>query len=78
MRSDSGPQNHEPTASAPIVIETVRPVCEGETANARPSSGRIACVEYIAANIDDAPNRNGTMPPSRSRRIVPAPAKPPH
>ena len=45
MRSDSGPQNHEPTASAPIVTETVRPVCEGVTSNSRPSCGRIACVE---------------------------------
>ena len=68
MRSDSGPQNHAPTASAPMTTDTVRPVCDGLTSNALPSSGRIACVEYIAVNIAPAAKRNGPMPPSPRTR----------
>ena len=67
MRSDSGPQNHAPTASAPMTTDTVSPVCEGATEKSRPSSGRIACVEYIAVNIAAAANRNGPIPPSPTR-----------
>ena len=61
IRSDSGPQNQAPTASAPITTEIVRPACDGVTPNSRPSSGRIACVEYITANMAAAANRNGAM-----------------
>ena len=70
IRSDSGPQNHAPTASAPMTTDTVSPACDGVTPNSAPSSGRIACVEYIAANIAVAPKRNGPMPPSTSRGAV--------
>jgi hypothetical protein len=79
MRSDSGPQNHAPTASAPMTTDTVSPVCDGATENSRPSAGRIACVEYIAVNIAAAANRNGPMPPSPPRaraRAIAAEATP--
>jgi hypothetical protein len=67
MRSDSGPQNHAPTASAPMTTDTVSP-CDGLTSNSRPSSGTIAWVEYIAVNIAPAAKRNGPMPPSPGTR----------
>ena len=67
MRSDSGPQNQAPTASAPMTTEIVSPVCDGATEKSRPSSGRIACVEYIAVNIAAAAKRNGPIPPSPVR-----------
>ena len=61
-----------------MTTDTVRPVCAGSTENSRPSSGRIACVEYIAVNIAAAANRNGPIPPSPPRarargRWLPAP-----
>ncbi len=74
IRSDSGPQNQAPRASAPITTDTLRPACDGLTPNSFPRSGRIACVEYIAANIAQAPNRNGPMPPSTGRRAETATA----
>ena len=62
IRSDSGPQNQAPTASAPITTEMLSPARDGETSNVRPSSGRIAWVEYMTANIAAAATRNGAMP----------------
>ena len=40
MRSDSGPQNHAPTASAPITTEIVRPACDGVTPKVPPELGQ--------------------------------------
>ena len=71
MRSESGPQIQAPTARAAISTETVRPDADALTPNARPSSGRIACVEYIVANIADDPSRNGPMPPRRPCEAMP-------
>ena len=65
IRSDSGPQNQAPTASAPITTEMLSPACDGDTSNSRPSSGRIACVEYMTANIAAAATRNGAIAPRR-------------
>jgi hypothetical protein len=45
IRSESGPQNHAPAASAPITTPIVSPACDGVTSNSRASSARIACVE---------------------------------
>ena len=67
IRSDSGPQNHAPTASAPITTEMLSPACDGETSNSRARSGRIACVEYMTANIAAAATRNGAIAGRRAR-----------
>ena len=61
-RSESGPQSHTLTATARTTAETVSPARAGPTAKSRPSSGRIACVEYIDANIPEAPSRNAAIP----------------
>ena len=69
MRSDSGPQNHAPTARAPMTTDTVRPVWTAPP-RTRAELGRIACVENIAVNIAAAANRNGPIPapaPERAR-----------
>ena len=44
-RSENGPQIHAPTASASTTTEMDRPASAGLMSNARPMSGRIACVE---------------------------------
>ena len=62
MRSDTGPQTHPPTATASTTNEIVRPARDGLTSKSRESSGRIACVEYIVANIPAAPS----MKPARA------------
>src|SRR6476646_4529836 len=67
-RSDTGPQIHAPIASASTTIEIVRPASEGETWKVRPSCGRIACVEYVTANMPAAPSRKPAMPLESSRR----------
>ena len=69
MRSESGPQNQAPTASAPITTEMLSPACDGETPNSRPRSGRIAWVEYMTANIAagrDQERRHGGAAGGRS------------
>src|SRR3954469_24306822 len=67
-RSDSGPQIHAPTASASTTTEIVSPASAGVTSNVRPSCGRIACVEYVTANMPAAPSRKPAMPLESSRR----------
>ncbi len=62
MRSESGPQIHAPHASANTTTEIVRPASAGLTLKARPSCGRIACVEYVTANMPAAPSRKPPMP----------------
>ena len=69
MRSESGPQNHAPAASAPITTETLSPAWDGEMPNSRPMSGRIAWVEYMTANIAAAATRNGAIAVAECRRI---------
>ena len=56
MRSETGPQTNPPTATASTTNEIVRPARDGLTSKSRESSGRIACVEYIVANIPAAPS----------------------
>jgi hypothetical protein len=58
MRSERGPHSQAPSAIAKISTETVSPALAGPTPKLEPSSGRIACVEYIVANIPVAPSRN--------------------
>src|SRR2546422_678572 len=50
-RSENDPHAHALAASASTVTVRVKPASAGETSNVRPSSGRIACVEYIVTNI---------------------------
>src|SRR5438067_9167106 len=69
-RSDSGPQSHAPAASATMTTETVSPACEGRTSKARPSCGRIACVEYVTANMPAAPSRKPAMPLESSKGLL--------
>ena len=57
IRSESGPQSQTPAATAITTAEIVSPVPAGPTSNVRPMSGRIACVEYIVANIPALPSR---------------------
>ena len=59
-------QIHAPQASASTTTEIVRPACAGLTSKDRPSSGRIAWVESVTANMPAAPSR--TCHPSRFRR----------
>ena len=58
MRSEIGPQSQAPSAIEKISTDTVSPARAGPTPKLCPSSGRIACVEYIVANMPDAPSRN--------------------
>src|SRR4051794_24436775 len=67
QRSDSGPHTHAPAARTRITIETVRPAAAALTSKSRDSSGRIACVEYMTANIPAAPRRN----PASAARVWP-------
>ena len=60
-RSENGPHSHPPAPTATTTTPTVRPARAGETPNSRPSSGRIAWVEYIVANIAAAPRRKPAM-----------------
>ena len=60
IRSESGPQANPPIATASTTTEIERPARDGLTSKSRESSGRIACVEYIVANIPVAPSRNPT------------------
>src|SRR6266849_6335375 len=69
IRSESGPQTQAPHASASTTTEIVSPASAGLTWNARPSCGRIACVEYVTANMPAAPSRNPAIPPAPSRRV---------
>ena len=64
MRSEIGPHSQAPSAIEKIRTETVSPARAGPTPKLRPSSGRIAWVEYIVANMPDAPSRN----PARATR----------
>jgi hypothetical protein len=57
QRSDSGPHTHAPIASTTMTIDTVSPASAALTSKSRDSSGRIACVEYMTANIPAAPSR---------------------
>src|SRR6476646_7589901 len=68
-RSESGPQIHAPRASARTTTEIVSPASDGVTWNVRPSCGRIACVEYVTANMPAAPSRKPAMPLESSRRV---------
>ena len=54
--SETGPHTKPPTATASTTTEIERPAREGLTPKSRESSGRIACVEYIVANIPAAPS----------------------
>src|SRR3954454_5525605 len=67
QRSDRGPHSHAPAASTRITIDTVRPAAAALTSNSRESSGRIACVEYMTANIPAAPSRK----PASAARVWP-------
>ena len=67
QRSDSGPQTHAPAARTRITIDTVSPACAALTPKSRDSSGRIACVEYMTANIPAAPMRK----PASAARVWP-------
>src|SRR4051812_15893434 len=67
QRSDSGPHTHAPAARTRITIETVRPAAAALTSKSRESSGRIACVEYMTANIPAAPRRK----PASAARVWP-------
>ena len=62
IRSETGPHTNPPIATASTTHETVRPARDGLTPKSRESSGRIACVEYIVANIPAAPS----MKPARA------------
>src|SRR6478752_2075072 len=62
IRSETGPHTNPPSATASTTHETVRPARDGLTPKSRESSGRIACVEYIVANIPAAPS----MKPARA------------
>ncbi len=62
MRSERGPHSHAASASARTRAETLSPARAGLTSKLCESSGRIACVEYIAANIPNAPSRNPRTP----------------
>src|SRR5437899_12287651 len=53
-----------------MTIEIVSPASEGLTWNARPSCGRIACVEYVTANMPAAPSRKPAMPLESSRPLL--------
>src|SRR6266852_6047517 len=53
-----------------MTIEIVSPASEGLTWNARPSCGRIACVEYGPANMPAAPSRKPAMPLESSRPLL--------
>ena len=64
IRSEIGPQIQAPIAIEKIRTETVRPARAGPTPKLWPSSGRIAWVEYMVANMPDAPSRN----PARATR----------
>ncbi len=61
-RSETGPQTQAPSATASTTTEIDSPARDGLTSKARESSGRIACVEYIVANIPAAPSRNAAIP----------------
>ncbi len=63
IRSDRGPQIHDPTTSARTSTEIVSPARLGEIPNESPMVGRTACVEYIVANMADAPTRKPSIPP---------------
>src|SRR6476660_1783173 len=76
MRSESGPQTQAPAATDRTRTETVRPAVDGATPNSLPSSGRIAWVEYMVANMPAAPNRNPHMPVRATRAILPLREKP--
>ena len=58
--SESGPQANPPIATASTTTETESPARDGLTSKSRESSGRIACVEYIVANMPVAPSRKPT------------------
>src|SRR5436309_10286813 len=73
IRCDRGAQNQTPTASATMSDVIVRPLSAGLTSKARPSSGRIACAEYIVASMAAAPRSKGAMPPRRAEEEVMAP-----
>src|SRR5258708_1352940 len=53
-----------------MTIEIVSPASEGLTWNARPNCGRIACVEYVTANMPAAPSRKPAMPLESSRPLL--------
>ena len=73
IRSESGPQSQTPTAMAITTAEIVSPAPAGPTWKSRPSSGRIACVEYIVANMPALPRRKPAMPrASRTRASIAA------
>jgi hypothetical protein len=50
-----------------MTIETVSPASAALTPKSRESSGRIACVEYMTANIPAAPSRK----PASAARVWP-------
>ena len=75
IRSESGPQSQTPAATAATTAEIVSPVPAGPTSNVRPMSGRIACVEYIVANIPALPSRKPGHRPDRARRPVASPLR---
>src|SRR3954464_6677003 len=67
-RSDSGPCSHPPTATPATTTVIDRPATAGETFSPSSSCGRIACVAYMFANIDDAPRNSAIAGRSRSDR----------
>ena len=66
IRSETGPHTHPPRATASTTTDTDRPAREGLTPKSLDSSGRIAWVEYIVANIPAAPS----MKPASGRESV--------
>ena len=81
IRSETGPQTKPPSATARTTTEIDRPARDGLTSKSRESSGRIACVEYIVANIPAAPSMKpasaflsgpaSLIPSGVSRRVQP-------
>ncbi len=61
-RSETGPHTQAPSATASTTTEIESPALEGLTPNVRESSGRIAWVEYMVANMPAAPSRNAAIP----------------
>src|SRR2546421_4637115 len=78
MRSESGPAISDPAATASTTADTVSPAVAGGRSNARPSTGRMACVVYMSAKTPAVPRKRaiqaeGGIPPKgdRARLICP-------
>src|SRR5919202_2228293 len=79
MQSESGPAITDPAATASTTADTDSPAVAGGRWNARPSTGRMACVVYMSAKTPAVPKKRasqteGGIPP----KIVRAPLTCPH